>query len=58
MVWCFASMTCLDMGLIEEAAAAFLTGAVTMREVLKQSRSWQKGINRVPIWAFENMYSD
>ena len=58
MVWCYASMTCIHMGLIEEAGAAFLTGIVTMREVLKPSRSWQKGINRVPLWAFENMYSE
>ena len=35
--------------------SAVLCGA---RMLSGPSRSWQKGINRVTIWSFENMYSD
>ena len=43
---------------LEEASyvlSALLAGA---RMLHGPSRSWQKGINRVTVWSFENMYSD
>ena len=41
-------------------AAACVTNAIAMgvRMLIGPSRSWQKGINRVTLWCFENLYTE
>ena len=43
---------------IESSAYIFQAIAVTTRLIAGPSRSWQKGLNRVTIWSFENMYTE
>ena len=43
---------------LEEACYVFSAVLCGARMLSGPSRSWQKGINRVTIWSFENMYSD
>jgi hypothetical protein len=58
MVWCFMANSMLTVDMIPEAAASVMVSAMFIREVLKPSRSWQKGISRVAFWSFDNMYSE
>ena len=58
VIWCFAAACMMNIDMLEEQGAAVLMAAVAAREVLKPTRSWQKGINRVVIWSFDNMYSE
>ena len=42
-----------------EDACYILTAALAGARMLSgPSRSWQKGINRVAVWSFDNMYTD
>ncbi|KAL3929180.1 MAG: hypothetical protein SGPRY_002065 [Prymnesium sp.] len=44
--------------MLEFVATSWGMSVLALRELLKPSRSWQKGINRVVVWSFENMYSE
>ena len=43
---------------LEDACYMFSAVLCGARMLSGASRSWQKGINRVAIWSFDNMYSD
>ena len=56
LLFAFATLVIDDQ--LEEACYVLSAVIAGARMLSGPSRCWQKGINRVAVWSFENMYSD
>ena len=58
LVYCFLCNIMVENDMLDDAGTMIAMAGIAASALMQPSRTWQKGINRVLIWSFDNMYSE
>ena len=58
IVYAILANMMITQDMFDEAGIVLPMAGVAATALMQPSRSWQKGINRVAIWSFDNMFSE